>query len=1178
MARMAFTVVGGVVGSFVGMPQLGALIGSAIGGLVESASAPNSYGPRLSDTSVSVGSYGSPIGIAEGIGELGADVIWVQNGEKEERESSESAGGKGGGPSFITYQYFGTWAVLVSDNPIAGVRRIWLGRDLVYDATSEVLAAAISAGDPLPLTGAAEGFHFRLYTGTSDQMPDPAMQAEDPFASGMRGMSYLVIEDLALEPWGNEFPPVMVEVVTVPATKLDVGLPQYTLSEVDVPAAAVFDPARGRLFAALNGIEVHVYDVLTGVLLRTDDISGAPNDWYSASYGSLGDQPATIGEAGFTAPTNRVAPCVAPDGSFYIMSWEWQEGIAFGGGLLVDAETGLWLATLAQNYAVSVDGAFGLSHGPNDATSTKVTDHVLRSVDFLPPDPATGLQPFLYLRCVRNGYIYYGPASIASRGPVQCGGLIQCPNYTKTTDEFFCDVNAAGDVAYAVYLKSGGDFEAARIPLSGFAGAEIDYEASKDVPDFAVTVDASIGNATGCLYDNDHDTFTVIADDGVQVFDADLTSIAVTVLDIRSEGPRARSGNINSILWFASPEASISPERDLIRGVSTATGEVIETHDLGDWGLDDESDFDPVWQLRGDTFLAHASVGGVGGTYQDRPALLFGDRFELDKIPLADVLLDLALRAGMTAAQLDLTAVTRLIYGAPQKAPNVTARGAWEDLLLQTDHFAAMIDGKLTVKPRLTSTLGTITDIDLGADGGPSFRRRTNASALVRRLELAYKSTDANLERALQADEFPVEVTAAGDIARLETALVMDDDEAWQSAQRLLAASTSEKTEIEFAVPYARGDIEPGDIWTLDGGADVVDVRIGELSGEGVLKMKGTNAAPLAGTAATPIDFTRPPPTLAETAATDFELIDAHMWRDGDDGPGFIAAAWPRRSGVNWGGGVIYRSSDPLAFNDEFAALTVASKAAAVQGILGDIPSANYWDRVNELTVQMISGTPEAATEAQVLAGANPVWVQCGALAGEWELIQFADAVENGDGTWTLSTLLRGRRGTEHLTGEHTHGDRAIWADAAAARRVGGASVGVNLFYLSASIGARQDASTKRSFTNHSRGLRPYSVADVRGARDGSKNLTVTWVRRSRLQGAVDRTTVPLGEDAEEYEVDIMDGSSVVRTISGLSSETAAYTAAQQVTDFGAEQNPVTVRVYQISAAFGRGVVREVDL
>ena len=63
---------------------------------------------------------------------------------------------------------------------------------------------------------------------------------------------------------------------------------------------------------------------------------------------------------------------------------------------------------------------------------------------------------------------------------------------------------------------------------------------------------------------------------------------------------------------------------------------------------------------------------------------------------------------------------------------------------------------------------------------------------------------------------------------------------------------------------------------------------------------------------------------------------------------------------------------------------------------------------------------------------------------------------------------------------------------------------------------------------------------------------------------------MPLGEADERYEIDILDGAMVKRTLA-VTSPAAVYTAAEQIADFGAVQGTVTARVYQISAVAGRG-------
>jgi hypothetical protein len=112
--------------------------------------------------------------------------------------------------------------------------------------------------------------------------------------------------------------------------------------------------------------------------------------------------------------------------------------------------------------------------------------------------------------------------------------------------------------------------------------------------------------------------------------------------------------------------------------------------------------------------------------------------------------------------------------------------------------------------------------------------------------------------------------------------------------------------------------------------------------------------------------------------------------------------------------------------------------------------------------------------------------------------------------------------------------------------------------------------------TKASRGRaeRPYAPVHITGTRDQSNNLTVTWVRRTRVGGELRDLTgdVPLGEASETYEVEFLNGNTVVRTVTSLTSPTVTYSATQQTTDGITPGNPVGVRVYQMSALVGRGI------
>lgn len=73
---------------------------------------------------------------------------------------------------------------------------------------------------------------------------------------------------------------------------------------------------------------------------------------------------------------------------------------------------------------------------------------------------------------------------------------------------------------------------------------------------------------------------------------------------------------------------------------------------------------------------------------------------------------------------------------------------------------------------------------------------------------------------------------------------------------------------------------------------------------------------------------------------------------------------------------------------------------------------------------------------------------------------------------------------------------------------------------------------------------------------------------------------MPLGEELEAYEVEILNGATVKRVLSS-STTNAVYTAAHQTSDWGAPLGPgdtLDIRIYQLSALVGRGAPKTVTL
>ncbi len=110
--------------------------------------------------------------------------------------------------------------------------------------------------------------------------------------------------------------------------------------------------------------------------------------------------------------------------------------------------------------------------------------------------------------------------------------------------------------------------------------------------------------------------------------------------------------------------------------------------------------------------------------------------------------------------------------------------------------------------------------------------------------------------------------------------------------------------------------------------------------------------------------------------------------------------------------------------------------------------------------------------------------------------------------------MLIDARSCSSISPAHEVGLPLNWRYGPSSRDLGDASYLAATHTLSAASGAA------RSVPVH-----------VRGTRSGG-DVTITWVRRTRIGGDTWETPeVPLGEDAERYEIDILDGGTIKRTL-----------------------------------------------
>lgn len=162
-------------------------------------------GPRLSDLTLQVSSYGQPIPRVFGAeNRIAGNVIWSSG--LRETATKQKQGGKGGGGSVTTtnYAYDVDCAIALCQGPIKGVGRIWADGKLFRDAA-----------------GVQKQAHaLRIYLGDEAQTADPAMQAALGVNAtpAFRGTAYVFFEKLALADFGNRLPVFTFEVICDLAT------------------------------------------------------------------------------------------------------------------------------------------------------------------------------------------------------------------------------------------------------------------------------------------------------------------------------------------------------------------------------------------------------------------------------------------------------------------------------------------------------------------------------------------------------------------------------------------------------------------------------------------------------------------------------------------------------------------------------------------------------------------------------------------------------------------------------------------------------------------------------------------------------------------------------------------------------------------------------------------------
>jgi Putative phage tail protein len=536
------------------------------------------------------------------------------------------------------------------------------------------------------------------------------------------------------------------------------------------------------------------------------------------------------------------------------------------------------------------------------------------------------------------------------------------------------------------------------------------------------------------------------------------------------------------------------------------------------------------------------------------------NRFIAAGVGLDDVIEDLCVKAGLSASDVDVTALAGLTVQGFGVLDRVPAKEALEILLAAyqvgvREHFGSGYSAiKLEFVPRTDgATFSAIEEEHLGlGEGEPQEEiiqeQWTNEEEMPHRVSVRYADVRRDYDSHVQKSESPPDVTAATREFNLDfPSLVLTDDQAKQLADVVLDSAWIEGTVKVFTVPLQYLRLEPEDVEAVlyNGVTHVVRIESVELGANYLLEVSAVlcsvegYTSPATGTPAPGASN----PVVSPVGAL-LVLVDSPAVRDVDGvalDAGLYAFAGPSSSDSTYQGARLMRSTDGGV---TFATLaTTGSAAGAGIGVTtealadGDVFTFQSADTV---TFQKLSGTFSTATEAALYLDKLTNLVAIGSEAGGWELVQYKTATDLGGGVWQLTGMIRGRFGTESYTATHAAGEMVCLFDFSTpttARVILPLSDrNQDRLYKAVSIGASPEATAARSFTNTCRSLMPYSVIRVTGQRNtpAANDWTINWTRRTRIGAElIDEFDAAVNEEQEKYEIDIRDSptGAVQRTL-----------------------------------------------
>jgi|GEM_PF-1103853 len=591
------------------------------------------------------------------------------------------------------------------------------------------------------------------------------------------------------------------------------------------------------------------------------------------------------------------------------------------------------------------------------------------------------------------------------------------------------------------------------------------------------------------------------------------------------------------------------------------------------------ADPNELYQFEGNGYFSFLTddlvyVGGLGNQPHQTKAIVCGvHALEPSKLLLADLIVDVCQKAGISK---NIIHLTPLEIAAHEVNGFVLSQATTlrECLLpLQQAYHFDIVESGFTLQFVARSTKQKLIHIDSNDLAAQEYGQAANSAwiethsqpaELPQCVNLLFADIKHNYQQGHQSAKRST--TQSQQTQTIELPIALTQQQATQIANTLLYEAWGSRTRYEFSLSRKYAFLNAGDFIHFNHKTlRLTSIAYGD---PGLVKVKAVqedvSIYPSVSEDESASWSVEPSiPEIPLPSPTQLYLLDIPILHDEDDDTGFYAAA--SHLLPHWPGAVIAESKNN---GQTFKALYSQNHAATV-GITQNVllpGKTTIFDEENSLMVKLSHGELSSTTEFNVLNGEN----LC--LVGQ-EILQFQNATLQPDGSYQLTQLLRGRRGTEWAVNTHQISEPFILLDSNNIHRIksSAADIGLLRIYKAITFGRSVVDTTPYSFINTAVGKKPLSPVHVQGICNPTGDLTLTWIPRTRLQGAwrdgVDATKDP---EIKSYEIDIVKEQVVIRTLTSMTEE-IIYTAEQQIADFGNLQKSITLKLYAIGHTVGRG-------